>query len=499
MTKTPQGQRKLVVLKIGLALPGRARERIAVGCEIEARVGGESATLASLELPPEDFGIPSTLDPSRTQHRGYEFRIPASLLTLLQKTIEKVALADRALWLHLATPYGYLGIVPWERLLVPRLGIAILRLPDLIAAPPTSPRTGVDVALCCSMPAQEVSFDTAGQLARMLARILQAIPAQSLVVHVFADMQLRAHLRRARLPRRQGARVLIHEPERAVGIREPCMQASRDPERLPNPWFLWMSEALAGQSIDIVHFLCHSHLCGERGALVLGQSPVREADPGTARFVNISEIDIFLTQSGARACVFSSPAQNFSEMGLRMLADTLARLRPLSVLHHDAGLDPDGGALGDAYRFLCATGSASPPVSPSLFIYCQPAGAAAIDDSPEPRLQGATTGTARDYARAGIRGSTGERAQPAGAALKAKVRPRTGVPGRAAEQAADPAPSWLAAGERFIEQQRLELQQAAIGNAGHGARATTKAVEATLEQMQAILARSARRHDGEPP
>ena len=55
---------------------------------------------------------------------------------------------------------------------------------------------------------------------------------------------------------------------------------------------------------------------------------------------------------GAWSAAFSSPEQNYSEMGLRLFADTIAQMRLGPVLHHETRLDPQREALADAYRFL---------------------------------------------------------------------------------------------------------------------------------------------------
>jgi hypothetical protein len=74
---------------------------------------------------------------------------------------------------------------------------------------------------------------------------------------------------------------------------------------------------------------------------------------------------------------------NFSEPGLRALADEIAQNRPGPMLLHAIDLDPEFRSLPPAYRFLfSASRPQAPPRSPALFIYCQPYLAPAPAESP---------------------------------------------------------------------------------------------------------------------
>jgi len=471
MAEILKRQYDLVVLKLGLALPSGERTHVGVRCEIEAKVAGELTTLARCDLAPDDFGIPSRLDPRQTRYSGYEFKVPAELVAMLQTTLSETDLVGRPLWLHLVAPYGYLGVVPWERLLVPQLHIPILRLPDFIVPPPAEVRTTLDVVLCCSMPAAKESFDVVDQPPRMVDRIREAAPRRRVKVHVFADAVFYGSLQ-STFSSRGGldAGVVLYEPSDAYSVPERSSRITDAGGWLVSPWLLWMRDALKGRSVDVVHFLCHGYFANDRGALAFSESPTRNEDSRIARFVGTGELDTFVTQIGAWSCAFSSPRRNFSEMGLRMLADTLAQLRPLSILHHETELDLDGSVLRDAYRFLYATEPVSPPVSPAAFIYCQPYRVSQVEASLEPRPRSA------------------EIAVPVTASINVEeLSDETGA-----------IPNWLAAGERFVEQQRLDLKRAVDLNPSSVSRSTTQTVNSTLEQMQAILAHSARTRKGGP-
>ena len=78
----------------------------------------------------EDFGIPETIGRGKARSAGYDFRVPPTLITMIANWMASENQEGRPLWLHFQKPYGYLGLVPWERELQPVLGVPILRLPD---------------------------------------------------------------------------------------------------------------------------------------------------------------------------------------------------------------------------------------------------------------------------------------------------------------------------------------------------------------------------------
>jgi hypothetical protein len=470
MAEELKRQYDLVVLKLGLALPSGERTHVGIHCEIEAKVAGELTTLARCDLTPDDFGIPSRLDPRQTRYRGYDFKVPTELVQWLQRTLAETELAGRPLWLHLVCPYGYLGVVPWERLLVPRLQIPILRLPDFIVPPPAEVRTTLDVVLCCSMPAAKESFEAVDQMAQMVHYIRDAAPRPRVTVHVFADAEFYGTLQLMFSGRGWlDAGVRLYQPSDAYSVPDPSSRITDPGVGLVSPWLLWMRDALKGRSVDVVHFLCHGYFANDRGAIAFSQTPTRNEDSRIARFVGTGELDTFVTQVGAWSCAFSSPRKNFSEMGLRMLADTLAQLRPLSILHHETELDLEGQVLRDTYRFLYATDPMSPPVSPAAFFYCQPYRVLPLDALIDLTAPPADVGF------------------PVTASINVEeLSDETGA-----------IPNWLAAGERFVEQQHLDLKRGVDLNPSGVSRSTMQTVNSTLKHMQEILARSARTRKGD--
>jgi hypothetical protein len=72
-----------------------------------------SETVASWLLSTTELGLPAMLDSADIQGAGYRFRLPEAMAGELAHVVDSMAFPDRPLWLHLAKPYGHLGLVPW--------------------------------------------------------------------------------------------------------------------------------------------------------------------------------------------------------------------------------------------------------------------------------------------------------------------------------------------------------------------------------------------------
>ena len=233
----------------------------------------------------------------------------------------------------------------------------------------------LDVVLCGSMPVAKELFALVDELSRIADRILEAVPRRT-TLHIFVDQscypEFRDRWEQRGMP---GGPIRLYSPEGAAAFAppDPTSRVRDVTGRIESPWLLWIRDTLRGVSVDVAHFVCHGYLSLDRGALAFSESPVRNEDRSMARFVGAAELSVFLTQVGSWSVGFSSPEHNYSEMGLRQLADTVAQTRPGPVMHHEIPLDPDGQALAAGYRFLFGPPSGSPPASPALFTYCDPA------------------------------------------------------------------------------------------------------------------------------
>jgi hypothetical protein len=438
---------------------------------LEAKVDGVLQTLREWTLTTNEIGLPERMDWSAARGRGPDYRLPDSMMSELESSLTDACKGDerRPLWLHLVKPYGDLGLVPWERLLSQRLNVPILRLPDFIVPPPLESHRTLDIVLCSSAPAAKDAFSVPAYVSRMAMWIVEAVP-RHVRLHVFVDVDAVGELRRQLDGMDLGVRVKVYSPAEAefYTVQDSTSRIVDPTGRITSPWLLWIRDVLKGQSIDVVHFLSHGYFANEGGSLAMSESPVRNYDPRMARFIGPSELIAFLTQVGAWAVGLSSPPNNFSEVGSRALADSIGQMRPGSVLHHDFETDLLGRALVDAYRFLFSPEPERPPVSPSVFMYCQPhrvAGAAAqqdflaemfppefLPDDPEIRAFGASM------------------------------------------EEDEEVPAWVAASQRFIEQAKMQLSRNVRSGQTRG-RGTDRSLEAegdNLRQLQGIVARVAR-------
>ncbi|GAB1693689.1 hypothetical protein [Krasilnikovia sp. M28-CT-15] len=417
-----------------------------VRCELELTREHVPEPVANWQLPATELGLPPVLDCAQSHGSGYEFRLPAAIAAELADAVREAAAPERPLWLHLVRPFGHLGLVPWEQLLAPVLPVPVLRLPDFVVEPVRS-RRAVTVALCADDGPGDLR-EQADLVGRLAAAIVGAVPLPT-TLHIFPTAALYELLRHAKSPVDRADRVLLHDPagaaaaaqaiggtqsdERYLGAnRAPLYAASTDSSvgQHRNAWLTWMRDALCGQGVDVVHFLAGAVLRLDQGALTLSENPADPADTGLS-VVSTAALTRFLLQVGAWGCGFTSPPGNPSEMGLRLVATTIADLRPTTLLHHEARLDPQLRALADGYRLMTSPEPTLPPDGGgAVFVYCQP-----FQVATEP---------GRD-----------ERAGAAAAA------PGTAPSDKVRELLTDaPAtPTWVSASQRFVEQYEWRLHQ----------------------------------------
>lgn len=168
--------------------------------------------------------------------------------------------------------------------------------------------------------------------------------------------------------------VTVHDPAVAQGydVPSPSQSVPRGSGYPPNPWLRWMSETLAGKNIDLVQFVCHGYMSQDHGALALAESPALNTDPNIARFVGAAELSRFLNNMGAWYLGLTSPPNNYSMYGLRLLADQMARSRPGPVFLHEPSHPEDALGLNFLYSLLYGEPEVPPPLCPSVFLYCHP-------------------------------------------------------------------------------------------------------------------------------
>ena len=444
-----------------------------------------------------DFALsdiaPPLLDRRASRGSGPALVLPPALLDGLRDWFGQHSESDRALWVHLVKPYGSLRLVPWERVLGAALERPILMLPDFIFPPPREAIQTLDVVLCGSAPLGYEDHSVREAMRLAADRILEA-GTRSVRVHVFADRAMADSLSQLwQADGRLGQQIIVHDH----GLAAPYVAddlSSRlldEAGMLRSPWLLWMRAALAGQGVDVVHFVCHGHMARDRGAMLFAQSPLERSEKYLAGPVGSNELGTFLTQIGAWSTVFSSLPDNHSEPGLRSLADEVAQSRPGPMMMHVLREDPAAQALAAGYAFLYSLERHPPPRSLALFMYCQPYLAA---DAVE--AGGAIASPA--YASRGmpVPASGAASRAPLGLPLRAIARNvgQEQAAGRSLEASpldsifsgSDRVSSLVASTERFAEQVQLRYQQMARDDLLPHSSATAAEAKATFETLDKL-------------
>lgn len=296
--------------------------------EVIFRAGAETPPSEVVRCTSQELGLPEL--PSSTQLEDYRFHLPTRVLEALHQIIVSPS-RNSAVWLDLPNPRGYLYLVPWERLLE-RLDRPVFRLPNHALRPQTTSEW-LEVALCGSAPMAKSAFDTAGELER-LAALWTRLP--QVRVHIFTDIDSYEPARMSSV----SPTVIVHDPREANQYAVP-RRTSRIMEsaEIANPWMLWIRDSLQNEALDVLHFVTHGYLSGDRGAIALASTPMSNIDPSLSRFVGSAEMSSLLVQAGAWCLMLSGPPGNYSGPGLRELADAIAAVSPGIVLVHELDLD----------------------------------------------------------------------------------------------------------------------------------------------------------------
>lgn len=472
----------LTTLRVGVRPHGT---RMAAAAELVSYAQGSAELLHTWWLSSTELALPTRMP----AHWSPTSQLPPDFVGELGYRLERLGLASGLpLWLHLVKPYGFLGAVDWEGALAGALQRPLLRLPDFLERPREN-RAVLDVALVCSEPVSEARLDPPQLLVDIAQAVLHGSRRERTTIHLFADEQY-FHTLKGRFANEP--RVAVHDPAgaRAHGIQERGRVGGSELGDLHSPWLLWIRDSMQGRSLDTVHFVAHGFLADQRPAVALAESPLSNRDRGDARYVGVGELAAFLTQTGAWSAMFSSPPGNYSEAGLRLLADTLAQTRPGPVLYHrlKTGLGPDP-QLQALYGFLYAPNPSPVPAQRDWFAYCQPSIVENLDLASPQRLAvtaldvnaGLFESAAvplsppltRGTRRGGSRGDAASRGQPPAAATPTPV-------------AESNLPSWVSAAQRYVEQTAQQLQRRDERDSTTSA--VSSEVERTLQKLQAVVA-----------
>jgi hypothetical protein len=464
----------LVTLRVRV----RPRERgVAAELQLVSYLDGKKRELDVWYLDADQGGLPRRLEP-----RSWPFvSLAPALIEELKNAIEDLGLAPGIpLWLHLVKPYGFLGALDWEGGLAP-IQRPVVRLPDFLERP-REDRETLNVALVCSEPVSEPRLDPPRVLHDIVEAVLAGSRRQRTMIHVFPDQSHHATLSGLFAGE---SRVAVHDPAEASDYGEATRTGIRSDAigEVRNPWLKWMRDSMRGDALDAVHFVCHGFVGDQKPAIALAESPLSNRDRTDARYVDVRELAAFLTQVGAWSAVFSSPPGNYSEAGLRLLADTLAQARPGPVLYHNFGafgLDP---VLQSMYGFLYAPVPSPLPSQERWFAYCQPSLIARMTPTPLTIKFGADAAVNANNMlfRIGLEA-------PVAGSFDARHAGASTPPGA--------TPSWISSAQRYVETQSLQLQRDLTRpSSDKAANLVSVEVERTLAKLQSIVGSIAK---GEP-
>jgi len=442
----------------------------------ELRVAGRAIPLRSLD--PRAVGLPRTFDAARKYvYEDPSFTLPSESLEGLGDLLARRTNPSAPIWLELASPSGNLVLVPWERLLALRAGVPIFRLPYSPVQTVANVQT-LDVVLCASSPVAKEGIDLGRVISELIRSAFETLTAQQrITVHVFCDAAVvdeiigQQHQLLATFPRH---RIDIHDPRQTPpGLFDlpvfvpsdgsPLPETSAETPAADSPWLRWIAQTLGDIGVDGVHFIGHSYLSLGNGLLALAESPTRNSETRWARFISPGEIAQFLARVGAWYVGFSTPARNYSPMGLRLLADQVARLHVGPVLVHDATeIDALFGAAlqlvvdpsaYEAYRAAWPQSQAWPT------FYCDPT----------------RTGSVEAMELANL------------VSYQLTERTLLGGPGGARILSGEPVPTWLAAAQRGLERSNAELLQTRTTEHSPTQKAAQAGVEAALKFITSII------------
>jgi hypothetical protein len=384
--------------------------------------------------------------------------LPTTMMQQLSGLLPSILREGDSLWLELAEPAGYLPLLPWEGMLRPVTHVPILRLSPHVVQALSSDRE-LSVVLCISVPSDKCT-PTAKQLASLMDAVRRVLPERS-TVHVFADDLCHPLARTARdqvaASDLQGRVIKLYDlPERMSNN-----------ELLEKSWKNWVVESMAGGAVDILHSVAEGRLCADDARLVISRDPRPSEKLGKAsllgrplHYMTPFELSDCLTRLGAWAVVFSTPSEGSrfveTRLGLRLLADQIARLRPGVVVFHDFEADPLCKALAESYKFMIGDPSIRASTSPAVSVYCHPARAMA-------EVAGQPMTVSNDLTQQYLK-------------VKEMIRVASGHSG--------PTPAWVASTERIIEQ----AMSRAVGQDGKDDEAVTRGLVAAFKYVEQMLA-----------
>lgn len=309
--------------------------------------------------------------PTRIERRSMSYQdmdLPGDVLDKLTDKVTAAREADEVVWLQLSRGSVHLSLIPWERIFVEAFDSPVLRIPNF-AVDPHLLEGPLELAICASSPAAKSPFYVPDYV-NDLVRTVQESATQGSTIHVFVDQQFCHDLDFA--PHGPEHEIIVHNPEEAAEFGQAETERTLPQRRstLLSPWLCWMEAKLRGRVVDAAHFVCPGYFSRELGSLALAHSPLENVDQRWSHFIAASELNTFLNRLGIWSTAITVPYGSDWNLGLRILAEQLARVRPEPILLHEAEIADDG--MARAYGFLYGPGQHEAPRALSVSLYAHP-------------------------------------------------------------------------------------------------------------------------------
>jgi hypothetical protein len=429
------GQHDLIVLRVALDRVDGQLEAV-LDLTAYGKVSGEGKRNWRLTL--QDLGISETIRPESPPQIVLPLQVQEGLRANIALMNPE---ADRPLWLDLVRPYGYLGMLPWERVLGLLLNRPVLRLPDFLERPRENTAV-LESAIIFDPPPRTSADDATLQLKSIVEELLAGSSRAKTTVNVFTTAAWSERLGQISAD----PRVTLHPPKEAVELAK-SLGARSEPRPGSRLWLDWICAAVKGRSIDVVHFVGRAAATDTRTGLLISSTPLPDPDNETVTLalINIADISTALTRVGAWAGIFTPPPNESVGLAMAFVADAFAHARPGTVLYHPVRPD-NRDSLRQSLQFLFAPDAAKPPLMAEGFVYCQPAAVEVHVNFQDKILLDVLK---QNAALVGKAASVFDRARATAASIPV-IGPIIGTPDTTQ------TPNWASATQRYIESATLD-------------------------------------------
>jgi hypothetical protein len=467
---------KLAVLRAGLDPSERTP---VVTTRLDGYASGSDLTYWRRTDPLSAFGLSNSADiPTRVE-------LPEPLARAVQLTMSRELKRESVLWLRLKPPYGYLGAAPWEALAAD-IDIPVLRVPNRLPTPTPLGRMW-HVAVAVNAP---VGAHWGMQHVRDFSAALRKAFNGSVEVDVFADAHTRELLMRK--PDRSDSMIRVHDPgdarsaherrsaevqktslgRRTAGIRS---YPSDDPLLL---WADWIISGLAGRAVRALHVASPGLATVGRPRLAISPDPSHSVRLASCITIEPEDLWALADALGASLVSLAAPESRGTDVGARMVADSLGQLRPGPTIYSSMRRDPGCSALAEAHAFLANPEDRELPSHPSWFGYIQPESIQGVLTEP---LLPHHTGQEESLPVASERSPAMD--------IHSTIDPDGTL--ASTYRYADEVPAWVASSSRFLEAEHADLgnQLAMPGEGKASKRAYDLGTSQALTDIEALVQR----------